>query len=99
MFAFKYIPREMFGMGAKVLSALLCFLLAGLPACKKATDKSSPLLEAVASPSDRSGKHQVKFDSCGLITKEEIEAVQGSPVQSTKSTENPGRGFLASQCY
>lgn len=86
-------------MGAKIFCPLLCFLLSALSACKKTTDKSSPPREEIASPTAPSGKHQIKFDSCGLITKEEIEAVQGSAVQYTKAAESSGRGFLASQCY
>jgi len=99
MFALKSIHIETVIFGARVLAALLCFLLLGLAACKKATNKNSPLPEAIASPAGPSGKHQVKFDSCALITNQEIEAVQGSPVQHTTATESSGRGFLASQCF
>lgn len=37
--------------------------------------------------------------ACGLLTKEEIQAVQGEPFQSTKASQGPGPGLKVSQCY
>lgn len=39
-----------------------------------------------------------KFDACGLITKEEIQSIQGSPIRETKSTTRGEGAFRASQC-
>ncbi len=86
-------------MGTKVFPAFLCPLLLGFAGCEKAADKTSPRSQAIASPTSAPSTHQAKFDSCGLIKKEEIEAIQGSPVTDTKGTENSGKGFLVSQCY
>jgi hypothetical protein len=40
-----------------------------------------------------------KFDACGLLTKEEIEAIQGSPITDAKSSGHSGKGFLVSERY
>jgi hypothetical protein len=40
-----------------------------------------------------------RIDACALITKGEIEAVQGEPVKETKSSESPGSSFVRSQCF
>ena len=42
---------------------------------------------------------QVKFDACSLITRAEIEAVQGEPVIDTKSSEPDRPMFAVSQCF
>ena len=39
-----------------------------------------------------------RIDACALITKAEIEAVQGEPVKETKSSESPSGSFVMSQC-
>jgi hypothetical protein len=38
-------------------------------------------------------------DVCGLLTKEEIQSVQGSPITETKSSEHLHQGFQILQCY
>jgi hypothetical protein len=40
-----------------------------------------------------------KFDACVLITKEEIEAVQGSPITEVKSNESSDGEFRVSHCF
>ena len=42
---------------------------------------------------------QAKLDACSLIPKNEIEAVQGSPVKETKSSERSDGDFRVSQCF
>ena len=37
--------------------------------------------------------------ACGLLTKEEIQTVQGEPFQNTKPSEHSSAGLLVSQCY
>lgn len=44
-------------------------------------------------------RSRAQIDVCGLITSKEIEAIQGSPVQETKSDVRPNAGFLMSQCF
>jgi hypothetical protein len=38
-------------------------------------------------------------DACTLLTKEEIQAVQGEPFKDTKGTGKTGAGLSVSQCY
>jgi hypothetical protein len=40
-----------------------------------------------------------KLDACALLTKQEIETVQGSPITETRTTDQSGQGFRVSQCY
>jgi hypothetical protein len=37
--------------------------------------------------------------ACGLLTKEDTQAVQGEPFKTTKASQGPGPGFKVSQCY
>jgi hypothetical protein len=37
--------------------------------------------------------------ACGLLTKEETQAVQGEPFKNTKASQGPGLGLRVSQCY
>jgi hypothetical protein len=38
-------------------------------------------------------------DACALLTKEEIQAVQGEPFKETKPSQKSGAGLIISQCY
>ncbi|MEP7015342.1 MAG: hypothetical protein ABI925_07880 [Verrucomicrobiota bacterium] len=40
-----------------------------------------------------------KLDACGLLTKEEIGAVQGTAIMESKSSEHSEAGLRVSQCY
>jgi hypothetical protein len=42
---------------------------------------------------------QVKLDACSLLTKAEIEAVQGSAITESKVNEHSDAGLRMSQCY
>ena len=79
-------------MLTKIFIALLCSLLLGLIGCKKSSPSTSPVSATQESA-------QGKFDVCALITSQEIEAVQGSPVTETKSSASSAGGLLVSQCY
>jgi hypothetical protein len=41
----------------------------------------------------------VKRDACSLISKEEVESVQATPVNETKSSERSDNLFYVSQCF
>jgi hypothetical protein len=45
------------------------------------------------------GRNQGELDVCGLITKQEIEAIQRSPIKDTKSSVRLDAGFRVSQCF
>jgi hypothetical protein len=40
-----------------------------------------------------------KFDACALITKEEVQALQGSPITDVKSSASAEGEFRVSQCF
>jgi hypothetical protein len=44
-------------------------------------------------------RSQAQIDVCRLLTKEEIEAIQGSPIKETKSSVPSDAGFHVSQCF
>ena len=50
-------------------------------------------------PSADQESNQAQFDVCRLITSQEIEAIQGSPIKETKSSARSGTGFRVSQCF
>ena len=79
-------------MRAKLWIALVCGLLLVVAGCKK-RETSPP----VPRSSEESNRTQV--DVCGLLTKEEVEAIQGSPIKETKSSARSDTAFRVSQCF
>ena len=79
-------------MRRNVLVPLFCSLLVASSGCKK---RETP--PPVPRASQESG--EAKFDACGLIQKEEIEAIQGSPIKETKSSARGDGAFRVSQCF
>ena len=74
-------------MHHNVLVLLLCSVALVLVGCKKhETPRPVP-------------KSQAQTDVCTLLTKKEIEAIQGSPIKETKSSAHSDAGFLVSQCF
>ena len=74
-------------MRRSVLVLLFCSAALVLAGCKK--HETPP-------PVPRS---QAEIDGCALLTKEETEAVQGSPIKETKSSARSDAAFLVSQCF
>ncbi|HEY6070184.1 MAG TPA: hypothetical protein VIU85_02340 [Chthoniobacterales bacterium] len=73
-----------------VALSLTIISLGAFAGCKKsgtATNESSP-------PSNRP-----KIDACGLITKDEIEKIQGSPIKDAKGSENSDNSYRIAQCF
>jgi hypothetical protein len=54
---------------------------------------------ATTQPVTRQESGQAKFDVCGLIKNEEIEAIQGAPIKETKSSARSDGAFRVSQCF
>jgi hypothetical protein len=75
-----------------ILVPLLCSLLIASPACKK-RETPKPV------PKTSHQSNQVQLDACGLLTNQEIEAIQGSPIKETKSSARADGGFRVSQCF
>ena len=95
-------------MQSTLLTFLLCVLLLTTAGCKKQTSpedqaKASPSSSAITQPTTTRGggreSGQAKFDVCALITKDEIETIQGSPVTDAKSSGHSDRGLRVSQCF
>src|SRR6266571_4811828 len=78
---------------------LSCFLLLAVTGCKRSTTTqlSSDSLASASPANQQSG--EAYFDVCGLITKEQIEAMVGSPIKETKSSGGPNGAFRVSQCF
>src|ERR1700692_1282419 len=74
-----------------VLVFLSCSLIAASTGCKKneATQQAS---------SAKQESNQAEFDVCALITKQEIETIQGSHIKEMKSSVRSDAGFSVSQC-
>ena len=83
----------------KLFVLLLCSLVVVVTACKKTatTDRSSSS-QTSPSPTDRESA-PLQFDACGLITREEIEAIVWSSLKDTKSSERSSGGLRMSQCF
>ncbi|HST31837.1 MAG TPA: hypothetical protein VLK27_13475 [Chthoniobacterales bacterium] len=47
----------------------------------------------------KSASNQAKIDACSLITKDEVQKIQGSPVTDVKPNETSDDNFLFSQCF
>ena len=86
-------------MHIKRFIPLLCCLLLAVAGCKRSTttqlSSDSP---AAASPANQQSG-EAYFDVCGLIKKEQIEAVMGSPIKETKSSGRSDGSFRVSQCF
>jgi hypothetical protein len=61
-------------------------LLATLASCQK-------------SKTDSAVTKRPKIDACGLITREEVQAIQGSPVKDAKDSEQSDGSFRIAQCF
>ena len=69
-----------------------CSLIAVSAGCKKheGTQRAS---------SAKQDSNSVEFDVCALITAQEIEAIQRSPIKQTKRSVRSDAGFRVSQCF
>jgi hypothetical protein len=65
--------------------SLLIALLLGLAGCQKSKTTS-------VSPT-------TKIDACSLITNDEVQKIEGSPVKDAKSSETSDGGFRVGQCF
>jgi hypothetical protein len=54
---------------------------------------------AIAQPTPTPTTTPAKFDACALLPKKEVEAIQGSPIRETKSSERVDGDFRMSQCF
>ncbi len=65
-----------------------------------ASPATSPILNATNNPPDaNSSAVKPSVDACTLLTSDEIKAVQGEAVKSTKASNRGAGDFIVTQCY
>jgi hypothetical protein len=79
-----------------VFVSLLCSLVLLFAGCKK---PASIQPSSNSQPTSNQESNQPQIDVCGLLTKEEIEAIQGSLIKEATSSAHSDAGFLVSQCF
>jgi hypothetical protein len=83
-------------MFKQILIVLVCGLTA-LTGCKKRDNAPPPPKnqnQGTSIPND-----QPKYDCCVLITNQEVETIEGSPVKETKPSGRSDKGLRFSQCF
>lgn len=102
-------------MRRKAYLPLLCCLLATFPGCRESSttqtsgetqttvssqaNVQTPAGDEAARPAPGVAAARPKFDACSLLTKEEIQSVQGEPVKETKTDGRTEGGMSVSQCF
>ena len=81
-----------------LLAVSSCLTLLAFGGCKKSSS-SKLATQPSASPPAKPIPSMPPLDVCALLIKDEIQAVQGSPITDTKSSDVPGGVFLVGQCY
>jgi hypothetical protein len=84
------IDRQTMLMRAQIIAWVFCWLALGASGCGKRTVVQVPTPESKAAS---------KMDACALISKEEVEAIVGSPIKETKSSERSNGVFRVAQCF
>jgi len=90
------LTHEYWQMYKPVGVVCLCFIL-GFTGCKKKDTTPPPPKNQADTTSAQPGK--VNFDACGLITKQEIETIEGSPLIDTKNSGRLDAGLRFTQCF
>lgn len=75
-----------------LITLIYLFAVVALGACSKSEKSETSGATPHAQPF-------AGLDSCKLLTREEIQAVQGEPFVETKASGNSGAGLSISQCY
>ncbi len=75
---------------------LLLGMLLSIAGCGK---HPAPPQPADAPPAASPAPSRVKLEACSLLTRDEIEAIQGSRITDEKSSEQSSKELRASQCY
>src|SRR5687767_14761444 len=81
------------------LSLLAC-LLAALSGCSKSETPAPPKAQTESpTPSPAVSSVKTPLDACSLLTSDEIKAIQGEAVESTKPTPASEGEVASSQCF
>ena len=90
--------QVMISVTKAIVAVLICFSLPLAGGCKKSSS-SQLSTEPSAAPSAKQVAPGPALNACSLLTKEEIQAVQGSLITDTKSSDVSSGSFRTSQCY
>lgn len=82
-----------------IVVSLVALVATGCSKPKTAEKTNSPSPSATPSVSVAPAITAADSDACALLTKEEIQAVQGEPFKETKPSQKSGSGLIVSQCY
>jgi hypothetical protein len=82
-----------------ILVSLVALVADGCSKPKTADRTNSTSPSATPSVSVAPAVTSSDSDACSLLTKEEIQAVQGEPFKETKPSQKSGSGLIVSQCY
>jgi Protein of unknown function (DUF3558) len=86
-------------MHQKFFGSCLCGLLILLAGCNKSSSvRSTAAPQTQATPPVKQSD-VVNYDPCSLITNQEIEAIEGSPLKETKPSGRSDGGLRFSQCF
>jgi hypothetical protein len=80
------IAALLLSRNSRLAFVLSIALLTAVPGCQK-------------SKTTAAASKQSKIDACGLITNEEVQAIQGSPIKDTKGSEHSDGSFRIAQCF
>jgi len=72
-------------MGHQSLLVLICLAAFSVVACRKSTTAET--------------KSETQIDACHILTNDEIEQVQGSPVTATQPSSVSNEGVVSTQCF
>jgi len=86
--------RNNFGQVCLLLGILLCV------GCKK-SQEAAKITPSPLSPGQiqQPGSIQAKIETCSLVTKEEVGAIQKASITNAKSSAGPSGNLVMSQCY
>ena len=79
------ITRRISTMALRLVISLI--LLSGVTACRKSSTSEKP---AAAPP---------RIDACSLITNDEVQQIQGSPITDVKRSDQADGRFRTAQCF
>jgi uncharacterized protein DUF3558 len=83
-----------------ILVALLGLAAGGCSKPKTQDRANSPQPSTtLAAPTVEAAPAETAADACTLLTKEEVQAVQGEPFKDTKPSQKLAAGLSVSQCY
>ena len=71
----------------------------GVASSQSPAGSSSPLPQSTEQAATSSAPAKGKIDACSLLTRQEIQSVQGESLKETKATGTAESGFSISQCF